>query len=149
DVILMSQVTEGNEQGFISGLNGLLVGIARKRGLEAICLMGEVPYYVQGLDRPYYPAVQAVLEVLASVMDLTLDLTKVQQSTKRAEQEIDQILEPLLADKQMANLKRHIEALKKARREELGPITDKEQQAMVEHIEDLFKTEDGNNRRLV
>ncbi|UCC45155.1 MAG: PAC2 family protein, partial [Candidatus Zixiibacteriota bacterium] len=38
DVILMSQVTEGNEQGFISGLNGLLVGIARKRGLEAICL---------------------------------------------------------------------------------------------------------------
>lgn len=149
DVVLMSRITDDEDQGFVSGLNGLLVGVARKRGLEAVCLMGEVPYYVQGLGQPYPAAAEAVLEVLANIMDLTLDLSKVRQSAKRTEQEIDRMLRPILADKSMAELKRNIEALKQARRGELGPITDKEQQAMVEHIEDLFKTEDGNNRRLV
>lgn len=47
NTILMSAIGGRKGQGFISGLNGLLLGIAKRRGLEAICVMGEIPYYLQ------------------------------------------------------------------------------------------------------
>ena len=47
NTILMSEVGSTNGDGLISGLNGILLGVAKDRGIEAVCLMGEVPYYLQ------------------------------------------------------------------------------------------------------
>ncbi len=41
NTILMSEIEGKGEKGSITGLNGLLLGLARKRGFEAICLMGK------------------------------------------------------------------------------------------------------------
>ena len=111
--------------------------------------MGEVPFYLQGLIRPYPGAARPVLACLVQLLHLSLDLTGLQQMIQRVERDIDEILGPILADKRMTGLRKQIEALKQARRAELGPITDQEQQAMLQHIEDLFETDDGNHRRLV
>ena len=47
NTILMDDIVGRQGTGAISGLNGLLLGVAKKRGIEAICLMGEIPYYLQ------------------------------------------------------------------------------------------------------
>ncbi|MDO8491977.1 MAG: PAC2 family protein, partial [Dehalococcoidia bacterium] len=53
NTVLMSDIEGRGGQGNITGLNGLLLGVARKRGMEAVCVMGEVPIYLQGFPLPY------------------------------------------------------------------------------------------------
>jgi proteasome assembly chaperone (PAC2) family protein len=77
NTILMSGIEGRNSsQGTITGLNGLLLGVAKKRGLEAICLMGEIPYYLQGAPWPYPKGSKSVLEVLSKILEVKLDLSQ-------------------------------------------------------------------------
>ncbi|MCJ7656108.1 MAG: PAC2 family protein, partial [Dehalococcoidia bacterium] len=46
NTVLMSDIEGRGGQGSITGLNGLLLGVAKRRGLEAICMMGEIPIYI-------------------------------------------------------------------------------------------------------
>jgi proteasome assembly chaperone (PAC2) family protein len=41
----MSEQEGRGNQGSITGLNGLVIGAARRRGMNGICLMGEIPDY--------------------------------------------------------------------------------------------------------
>jgi len=50
----------------ISGLNGLLLGVAKEREIEGICLLGEVPLYATRLQNPV--AALAVLKVLTKML---------------------------------------------------------------------------------
>jgi len=52
NTILMGQVV-GRDIGSITGLNGLLLGMAKQRGFEAVCLMGEIPDYLFNIPFPY------------------------------------------------------------------------------------------------
>jgi len=52
NTILMSEVEGKGNQGSITGLNGLLIGAAKRRGMEGICLMGEIPDYYPGCRSP-------------------------------------------------------------------------------------------------
>ena len=47
---------------YIAGLNGLLLGVAKERGMEGICLLGETAKYAAKMANPM--ASQAVLRVL-------------------------------------------------------------------------------------
>ena len=53
NTILMGEIEGRGDEGSITGLNGLLSGLARKRGFESICLMGEIPDYLSGAPFPY------------------------------------------------------------------------------------------------
>jgi len=71
---------KGNLQ--IAGLNGLLLGVAKERDMDGMCLLGEVPSYASRMPNPM--AALAVLKVLAGMLDLELDLgelTKIAQET--------------------------------------------------------------------
>lgn len=59
----------GNMQ--ISGLNGILLGVAKERGMEGICLLGEVPGYVSRIQNPM--AALAILRVLSKILSIQLD----------------------------------------------------------------------------
>jgi proteasome assembly chaperone (PAC2) family protein len=76
NTILMSGIEGRGSQGAITGLNGLLLGVAKERGLEAVCLMGEIPYYLQGAPWPYPKASKSVLEVLTRIVDVEVDLSR-------------------------------------------------------------------------
>ncbi|MEM0381509.1 MAG: PAC2 family protein [Nitrososphaerota archaeon] len=67
-------------EGYITGFNGLLLGIARERGLTGACLLGEIgdPHVRQPA------AAKAVLEVLSKILGITLDY-------RRLDEEIEQI----------------------------------------------------------
>jgi proteasome assembly chaperone (PAC2) family protein len=95
NTILMSEVGSTNGDGLISGLNGILLGVAASRGIEAVCLMGEVPYYLQAAPWPYPKASISVLEVLGSILGLRLDLHELHEMAARVEGNIEQILDAL------------------------------------------------------
>jgi len=145
NTVLMSETEERSSrdviggQGTISGLNGLLLGVAKKRGLEAICLMGEIPYYLQGAPWPYPKASKSVLEVLAKILDIEIDLDRFEEFIKEMEEDVEEFLERLyeaeaIPLEERAQIKDEIEKLKYAR-----PITKKEQKEIMKHIDELFK----------
>lgn len=72
DLIKYDLIRAGNLQ--IAGLNGLLLGVAKERDIEGICLLGEVPFYATRLQNPI--AALAVLKVLATVLDIDVDLAE-------------------------------------------------------------------------
>jgi proteasome assembly chaperone (PAC2) family protein len=76
NTILMSEIEgRGEGEGVITGLNGLLLGVAKKRGLESICLMGEIPDWLSGVSLPYPKASKSVLEVFGEILDIQMDLS--------------------------------------------------------------------------
>ena len=70
----------------IAGLNGLLLGVAKEKGLQGICLLGEVPSYATRIDNP--KASLAVLEVLTPILGIDIDLTELRQAAVEAEREM-------------------------------------------------------------
>lgn len=68
-------VQKGNFQ--ISGLNGLLLGVAKERSIEGACLLGEVPVYATRVQNPM--AAQAVLMVLTKILGVEIDMHELAQ----------------------------------------------------------------------
>jgi uncharacterized protein len=75
--------------GRITGLNGLLIGVAKQRGMEGICLLCEIRY----LDIPQPRSVQAVLSTLMKILDLKVDLSELEQQADKMEQKLEEIME--------------------------------------------------------
>jgi proteasome assembly chaperone (PAC2) family protein len=76
-------VQQGNLH--ISGLNGLLLGVAKERGIDGVCLLGEVPMYASRVQNPM--AALAVLGVLKKMLCVEVDMDElavlVQEAGKR------------------------------------------------------------------
>lgn len=140
NTILMSEIGGREGEGAISGLNGLLLGVAKSRDIEAICLMGEVPYYLQGAPWPYPKASISVLEVLGEILDTPLDLHELHQTADKVEANIDQVLEALAeAEELPEQVREEMENLRHPRHTDLGPITEAEQKDILENIDELFR----------
>jgi proteasome assembly chaperone (PAC2) family protein len=84
NTVLMSDIEGRGGHGNITGLNGLLLGVAKKRGFEAICLMGEIPVYLQGLPLSYPKASKSVLEVLCHRLKVEVNLDKLDELDQKA-----------------------------------------------------------------
>lgn len=75
---------------YIAGMNGVLLGVAMERGMEAICLLGETPRLAPHLENPEASA--AVLEVLIRHLHLPVDLTELRQEARQARTELERFL---------------------------------------------------------
>lgn len=92
NTVLMSEIQERSGQGAITGLNGLLLGVARKRGIQALCLMGEIPYYLQASPWPYVKASISVLEVLLGKLGVDIDLLPLNEVATKIDKSIEAFL---------------------------------------------------------
>ncbi len=72
--------------GGISGMNGLLIGMAALRGLEGACLLGETSGYLVDAG-----ASKRVLEVLSGLMGLSIDTAKLKQKAEETQKVISQL----------------------------------------------------------
>ena len=137
NTVLMSDIEGMGGHGNITGLNGLLLGVARKRGLEAVCLMGEIPVYLQGLPLSYPRASKAVLEVIGRNLGIEIDLTKLDDLDQKLERRIEDFYQqiPLEMRGQLERLK-HVSYDQPA---EPGPITEEEQKRIMEDVDKFFK----------
>jgi uncharacterized protein (TIGR00162 family) len=143
NTVLMSQVGDTDGEGTITGLNGLLLGVAKSRQMEAICLMGEVPYYLQGAPWPYPKASISVLEVLGRVLRISLDLHELQETASKVEGNIEQILEALATAEELPEqVRAEMEKLRNPPQTQLGPITEVEKKEILDHLDELFRGEE-------
>jgi len=139
NAIIMSDIEGGGGQGNITGLNGLLLGVAKKRGLEAICVMGEIPIYLQGLRLPYPKASKSVLEVLTAALGIGINMQGISALAERSETQIERLYAgfPLEVKEQLDKLK----YVTYAEPTEPGPITEDDKKRILEDIDKLFKKE--------
>jgi len=56
----------------ISGLNGLLLGVAKERDIEGVCLLGEVPMYATRIQNPM--AALAIINILTEILAIKVDV---------------------------------------------------------------------------
>ncbi len=80
-------VQRGNLQ--IAGLNGLLLGVAKERNIEGICLLGEVPMYTTRIQNPM--AALAILGVLPEMLGIKIDTTEISQLASETSSKMKQL----------------------------------------------------------
>jgi proteasome assembly chaperone (PAC2) family protein len=73
----------------IAGLNGLLMGVAKERGVDGICLLGEVPVYASRMPNPM--AALAVIKVLTTMLEIHVDLADLAKMSIEASERIKQV----------------------------------------------------------
>jgi len=79
--------------GTISGLNGMLLGVARQRKLEGVCLLGEIPVYATPIPNP--KAAKVVLGVLVGLLGIELDMSGLDEWAKKTDEEMEKNMEVL------------------------------------------------------
>jgi uncharacterized protein len=141
NTILMSDIEGRTEKGNITGLNGILLGLAKKRGFESVCLMGEIPDYLSGVPFPYPRASRSVLEVLSSLLTVDVDYQSIDELTSQ----IDAIIHGIY-DKLPLDIKEKIEQRKYAIQVKDEGITREDEVWLKEHLDDLFKRKTGDDQ---
>jgi len=135
NTVLMSDVAARRGQGSIIGLNGLLLGVARRRGLEAVCVMGEIPVYLQGLPVPYPRGSKAVLEVLCTALGVSPDTAGIDAMIETAGRDIARLYERFPDE-----MKEQIEKLREGDGiGESGPITDDDKKRILDDLDRFFE----------
>jgi hypothetical protein len=120
-------------EGQISGMNGLFLGLAKEKGFEGFCLLGEIPLYAIQIENP--KASYVVLEVLAKILNIQIDFTSLIDQAQVMEAEINKLLDYLKIGSQSTGpiSEEEIEKIKKS----LGQLT-KLPVSVKEKIEGLF-----------
>jgi uncharacterized protein (TIGR00162 family) len=68
------------EGGSITGMNGIIVGIAKRRGMRGTCLLAETSGFV--IDAK---ASKSILETLVTILHLNIDMTNIERRAKDTE----------------------------------------------------------------
>jgi uncharacterized protein (TIGR00162 family) len=90
--ILSSNNISIMDNGSITGMNGLVIGIAKLRNMKGVCLLGETSGYV--VDGK---ASKAVLETLLQMVNVRVDMANLDKRAKDTEMLIQTIEQQMLA----------------------------------------------------
>jgi uncharacterized protein len=137
NTVLMSDVEGREGQGNITGLNGLLLGMAARRGIDAVCLMGEIPVYLQGFPFVYPKGSKSVLEVLTRALGIEIDMNGINKMADQSEQELTSLYEKLPAE-----IKIQLDRLRQgtvAAPESSNVITEDDKKKILEDVDKFFK----------
>ena len=143
NTILVSEMGGRGSEGVITGLNGLLLAVAKNRGLESICLMGEIPDWLSGSPFPYPKASKSVLEVFADILGVRIDLTVLEEMTDQIEGIVEKIYEGFPSE-----IRERYDQRKFVAQAKPGGITEQDARWIKEHINGFFKKggEQGGER---
>lgn len=131
--------------GTISGLNGLLIGAAKERGLEGICIMGEIPVYIAHFPLLYPKASQSVLEFLTKLLGISVDLSELDKHVHEVDAQIEELYRQVPTE-----IKDRLEKLKEehpARPSEKEPVREKGEREFMEKIGKLFEDIDQSLKK--
>jgi proteasome assembly chaperone (PAC2) family protein len=76
-------------EGAVNGLNGVLIGVAKMRGIDGVCLMGDITY----ANVPQHLSSKAVLEKLAKLLGLDIDTEQLRIRAERIDASIKRRLD--------------------------------------------------------
>lgn len=99
------------ERGQIAGLNGLLLGYAEERGIEAICLLATLPSYAINFPNP--KASRAIVEVLGRILDVRVDMGELNLAVEEMdgkmaliEEKVKELFPSMVKESELINLKK-------------------------------------------
>ena len=138
NTILMSKVEGRTNQGSITGLNGLLIGAAKRRGIEGICLMGEIPDYLSRMPFPYPKASKAVLETLANIIGINLAPDTLEDMIIQMEAVVSNIYQQFPQE-----IRERLEQRKHTSQTKQEAISEEDEQWFKEHIDEFFNKDKG------
>ena len=81
------------KEGQVGGLNGALLAAAAERGVGAMCLLGELPFYAASLVNP--KSAHAVLDAFSYLTDLDIDLEPLARKGEEVQAQLVALLEQL------------------------------------------------------
>jgi len=84
---------EPMQEGFISGLNGLLLGIAASRDIEAACILATIPSYASAIVYP--KGSLAIVQTLAKAANFNIDTSELEKASAEYEESYAEIEERL------------------------------------------------------
>lgn len=73
----------------ISGLNGLLLGVAKERNIQGLCLLGEVPQHTIRIQNPM--SALAILKVLSQMLGINIDTFEMAQQAAETKEKMKQL----------------------------------------------------------
>jgi proteasome assembly chaperone (PAC2) family protein len=138
NTILMSEVEGKGNQGSITGLNGLLIGAAKRRGIDGICLMGEIPDYLSRIPFPYPKASKAVLETLAKIIGINLAYNTLEDMIIQMDVVVANVYQQFPQE-----IRERLEQRKQATQTKLEAISEDDEQWFKEHIDEFFNKDKG------
>lgn len=106
------EFTAGEKVGYIVGAAGLLLGLGAERGIPGMCILGETSGFPIVTDPK---AAEVVLNPLIKILNLKIDMSKLEQRVKEMERFI----------RRVESLQR--KAIMQIAREEKAPVSEKEQ----------------------
>ena len=134
NTILISEIEGRGNGGVITGLNGLLLTVAKKRGLQGICLMGEVPDWFSGAPFPCPEASKSVLEVFADILGTRIDFNVLDEMALEVEGIIEEIYQKFPSE-----IRERYDQRKFVAQAEAKAITEEDAQWIKEHVDELFR----------
>jgi proteasome assembly chaperone (PAC2) family protein len=72
------------KEGNISGLNGLLLGLAAQRAMPAACLLATMPHYA--IEAPNPKASRALIQVFQRILNTSVDMDEIDEAVRQADQ---------------------------------------------------------------
>ncbi len=114
--------------GYIAGLNGLLLGVAASRQIDAACLLGTIPSYATNLNYP--KASVELVKVVAKLFAIDLDISDLQDGIEAMDQQFDMIEE---------RIKEFIPSLNRDEELDFAEVEDEQvPRVIMDRIEQLF-----------
>jgi uncharacterized protein len=138
NTILRSEAEGRPRYSSIPGMKGLLLGLAATRGMEAICLMGEIPDYLTRVPLPYPRASKAVFEVLCDLLGVPSANNEIDEMITRLDGIIAGVVEQFSPE-----IKERIAQRKSVLQATPETITEDDENWIKEHLDDLFKKGGG------
>lgn len=115
--------------GYIAGLNGLLLGVAASRQIDAACLLGTIPSYASNLNYP--KASVELIRVINGLLDVAIDTADLEEGVSAMEQQFDMIEE---------RIREFMPSLNQEEVEEIGNVEDERvPHVVMDKIERLFQ----------
>ncbi|MFO8101055.1 MAG: PAC2 family protein [Dehalococcoidia bacterium] len=137
NTVLMSNIAERGGEGNITGLNGLLLGLSRERGISGICLLGEIPSYISQFPTVYPKSSKSIVEVLLHKMGIAIEISKLDEMIQEVEENIEKLYEMIPPE-----MRERIEQLKYTnymQEERSDEITEEDKKRIIQEIDQFFK----------
>ncbi len=143
NTVFINEIGVGEGGGVITGLNGLLLAVAKKRGLESVCLMGEIPDWLSSSPFPYPKASKSVLEVFADILGISISSNILNEMVVQIEEIVEGLYNAFPAE-----IKERYDERKLAIQARPGGITEADARWIKDHIDEIFqkKGEQGGEK---
>ena len=114
--------------GYIAGLNGLLLGVAASKQIDAACLLGTIPSYAANLNYP--KASIELVKAIEKIIGVEVDVSDLQEGVDAMEQQFDMIEE---------RIKEFIPSLNREEEHDIAEVEDEQvPRVIMDRIEQLF-----------